>query len=223
MFWSQHLGCWGQNTSRIQNKGVYATLCLQAHAKSRFTVDQANRYINSYIGLDPRFRYVAAQFAFCVGDLDATLAQLKLALQFDMQRVRNTTHASTAFHASIDAIVAMCKTQLSDLERVAKFKLKASNDFAAEKFRSACQQYSSALLALEAVGNPKPTKTVNPNPKLAARLHFNKALCMSRINQIGGAIAECDVAIKLDPKYAKAIHKRGKLFHGRKEYTGHKL
>ena len=26
---SQHLGCWGQNTSRIQNKEVYATLCLQ--------------------------------------------------------------------------------------------------------------------------------------------------------------------------------------------------
>ena len=25
MFWSQHLGCWGQNTSRIQNKDVYAT------------------------------------------------------------------------------------------------------------------------------------------------------------------------------------------------------
>ena len=30
VFWSQHLGCWGQNTSRIQNKGDYATLCLQA-------------------------------------------------------------------------------------------------------------------------------------------------------------------------------------------------
>ena len=30
MFWSQHLGCWGQNTSRIQNKEVYATLDLQA-------------------------------------------------------------------------------------------------------------------------------------------------------------------------------------------------
>ena len=30
MFWSQHLGCvWGQNTSRIQNKEVYATLYLQ--------------------------------------------------------------------------------------------------------------------------------------------------------------------------------------------------
>ena len=27
---SQHLGCWGQNTSRIQNKEAYATLCLQA-------------------------------------------------------------------------------------------------------------------------------------------------------------------------------------------------
>ena len=32
MFWSQHLGCWGQNTSRIQNKEVYATLCLQVRA-----------------------------------------------------------------------------------------------------------------------------------------------------------------------------------------------
>ena len=29
VFWSQHLRCWGQNTSRIQNKEVYATLCLQ--------------------------------------------------------------------------------------------------------------------------------------------------------------------------------------------------
>ena len=32
MFWSQHLGCCGQNTSRIQNKEVYATLYLQALA-----------------------------------------------------------------------------------------------------------------------------------------------------------------------------------------------
>ena len=31
MFWSQHLGCWGQNTSRIQNKTVYATLRLTYH------------------------------------------------------------------------------------------------------------------------------------------------------------------------------------------------
>ena len=27
---SQHLGCWGQSTPRIQNKEVYATLYLQA-------------------------------------------------------------------------------------------------------------------------------------------------------------------------------------------------
>ena len=27
---SRHLGCWGQNTSRIQNKKIHATLCLQA-------------------------------------------------------------------------------------------------------------------------------------------------------------------------------------------------
>ena len=31
MFWSQQFGCWGQNMSRIQNKEVYATLCLQAN------------------------------------------------------------------------------------------------------------------------------------------------------------------------------------------------
>ena len=29
VFWSQHLGCWGRNTSGIQNKGDYATLCLR--------------------------------------------------------------------------------------------------------------------------------------------------------------------------------------------------
>ena len=34
MFWSQHLRCWGQNTSRIQNKGVCATLCLQVLCKT---------------------------------------------------------------------------------------------------------------------------------------------------------------------------------------------
>ena len=27
---SRHLGCWGPNTSRIQNKEVYATLCAQS-------------------------------------------------------------------------------------------------------------------------------------------------------------------------------------------------
>ena len=42
MFWSQHLGCWGQNTSRIQNKEVYATLCLQA-----------NRHGPSHPGIHP--------------------------------------------------------------------------------------------------------------------------------------------------------------------------
>ena len=38
VFWSQHLRCFGQNTSRIQNKEVYATLCLQAncHLKRRW-------------------------------------------------------------------------------------------------------------------------------------------------------------------------------------------
>ena len=33
---SQHLGCWGQITSRIQNKGVYATLCLQARLSTLY-------------------------------------------------------------------------------------------------------------------------------------------------------------------------------------------
>ena len=40
MFWFQHLGCWGQNTSRIQNKEFYATLCLQGTTlQSDFAMD----------------------------------------------------------------------------------------------------------------------------------------------------------------------------------------
>ena len=42
---SQHLGCWGQNTSRIQNKEVYTTLYLQAPpsppSPERMTVSDA--------------------------------------------------------------------------------------------------------------------------------------------------------------------------------------
>ena len=34
---SQHLGCWGQNTSRIQNKEVYATFTLHLQARARPT------------------------------------------------------------------------------------------------------------------------------------------------------------------------------------------
>ena len=41
MFWSQHLGCWGQNTSRIQNKEVYGTIYLQAEAESNEGADDA--------------------------------------------------------------------------------------------------------------------------------------------------------------------------------------
>ena len=37
MFWSQHIDCWGENTSRIQNKEVYATLYLQAEGNEQMT------------------------------------------------------------------------------------------------------------------------------------------------------------------------------------------
>ena len=35
---SQHLGCWGQNTSGIQNEEVYATLYFQAMARNATTL-----------------------------------------------------------------------------------------------------------------------------------------------------------------------------------------
>ena len=41
MFWAQHLGCCGQNTSRIQNKEVYAALFLQV-ALSGITASTAD-------------------------------------------------------------------------------------------------------------------------------------------------------------------------------------
>ena len=50
---SRHLGCWGQTTSRIQNKEVYATLCLQAGAIVETAVVRYLRYM-----LDLRFCYI---------------------------------------------------------------------------------------------------------------------------------------------------------------------
>ena len=51
MFWSQHLGCWGQNTSRIQNKGVHATLCLQAVKKLAVCAKEIQQFEIATIGL----------------------------------------------------------------------------------------------------------------------------------------------------------------------------
>ena len=48
---SQHLGCWGQNASRIQNKEVCATLCLQA----------PSRYLTCYAYID--YFYITLGFA----------------------------------------------------------------------------------------------------------------------------------------------------------------
>ena len=49
MFWSQHLGCWGQNTSRIQNKEVYATLYLQAVRDNMVALQSIGTSITHYI------------------------------------------------------------------------------------------------------------------------------------------------------------------------------
>ena len=64
MFWSQHLRCWGQNTSRIQNKEVYATLYLQVSRQSfirgyeefcvqnRLTIDNVAKKMDTLEELD---------------------------------------------------------------------------------------------------------------------------------------------------------------------------
>ena len=44
VFWSQHLGCWGQNTPRIQNKEVYATLRLQDAAYAAQLAQQQGEF-----------------------------------------------------------------------------------------------------------------------------------------------------------------------------------
>ena len=45
MFWSRHLGCWGQNTSRIQNKEIYATLRLQGDIYKTESLHEFRRMI----------------------------------------------------------------------------------------------------------------------------------------------------------------------------------
>ena len=46
---SQHLRCWGQNTSRIQNKEIYATLCLQALELIHFFITLYLQAVNFFI------------------------------------------------------------------------------------------------------------------------------------------------------------------------------
>ena len=57
---SRHLGCWGQNTSRIQNKEVYATLCLQATCDGKpLTAVTPGQLITNYHIVPPFFQTCA--------------------------------------------------------------------------------------------------------------------------------------------------------------------
>ena len=180
-----------------------------AHAKSRYTPDQATKYIGSYIGKDPRFRFVAAQFFFFQGDLDKTVLQLQEAFRLDALRVRNEAHVSTAdsaynegrFHRSIDAILVLCANQVGALEEAVGLKQNGKENFDTGKFKLASEFYTQALASLK--------EKAAGNGKIAARLHFNKAMCMSQINKGAEAILQCNAAIQFDSKYIKAIHKRG--------------
>ena len=81
MFWPQHLGCWGQNTSRIQNKEVYATLCLQANVD-----EQGEALEEAAARLSDQDRYIQS-----IGEenvkLGGELTVLR-SLEIDLQRVR---------------------------------------------------------------------------------------------------------------------------------------
>ena len=70
MFWSQHLGCWGQNTSRIQNKGVYATLCLQA--RSPHSADHT--HMHHHIAPSIAAASTTAAFEYSTADAEASAA-----------------------------------------------------------------------------------------------------------------------------------------------------
>ena len=63
---SRHLGCWGQNTSRIQNKEVYATLCLQAgwmHSETLTRRQVPNPFVPRYFVVEVTFSVLGGIFS----------------------------------------------------------------------------------------------------------------------------------------------------------------
>lgn len=100
------------------------------------------------------------------------------------------------------AIKVAEKLAYQDPEEAVKAKERGNEKFKAGDFPGAVQEYADAIAR-------------DPN---APVYYANRAAALTKLMQFPDAKADCDTALKLDPKYVKAIARKGAIEFFMKEY-----
>jgi stress-induced-phosphoprotein 1 len=103
-----------------------------------------------------------------------------------------------------------CEKDKNDMEttaylddaKAAEAKERGNEKFKAGDFPAAIKEYDEAI-------KRKPTDQT---------YYCNRAAAYTKLNEMQHAMADCDKALELDPKYVKAISRKANIYYWRKEY-----
>jgi len=84
-------------------------------------------------------------------------------------------------------------------------KVKGNELLKANKFASAVKHYTNAV-------------QLNPNAEAAAVYLTNRAICHLKLEDYGLALEDTTAALKLNPKYSKALYRRGDAYAALRKY-----
>eukprot|EP00124_Ichthyophonus_hoferi_P005739 Ihof_evm1s930 gene=Ihof_evmTU1s930 len=110
-------------------------------------------------------------------------------------KVKKEGKQSTTTASSDDVVDASSPvTETAD-----SLKKKGNAAFGAGKYEEAIDLYTQAL-------------ALNPSPADASKYYANRGACFAKLKQYESVIHDCTEAIKIDPAYVKALHRRAQAY-----------
>ena len=113
---------------------------------------------------------------------------------------------------------------VAPLDKITELKAEGNKLFGEKKYSLAMDVYGAAIsLASEADADAREHDS-SPDSDAAraelAKVLGNRAECLLQLGRFGDALLDCEAAAALDPRYAKALHRRGRALLGLCEQGG---
>jgi tetratricopeptide (TPR) repeat protein len=102
-------------------------------------------------------------------------------------------------------------TERRKLDRTKELRERGDELFRISDFDLAAAQYTQCL-KIDGEGLPEPSDGMNAGGRLHAVLHCNRAACLMALRRFHGAVEECTSALKIHPRYMKAILRRARCY-----------
>jgi tetratricopeptide (TPR) repeat protein len=106
---------------------------------------------------------------------------------------------------------AWLPTERRKLDRTKELRERGDELFRISDFDLAAAQYTQCL-KIDGEGLPEATDGMNAGGRLHAVLHCNRAACLMALRRFHGAVEECTSALKIHPRYMKAILRRARCY-----------